>query len=288
MPRSYAPEWLEMLEGTFVCDFTRGARVGGYIQANVTGLFPQIRAFLDSNVPIWIEWYLPAIFATNHKHALPFFPNESGTQRAMDRARTNTHDPIYGPKSIDDWANTTNKPSFYQGGVNPFDEAFDDQPGEAGMMRGNFEDSDEESDYGEGLDEDEDADSILEHPSRAASQLRSSPPVTRPSLPAPRPNPPSPRRILPAPRPSLPSTWTQSATNIPVVYAGSGQPAGETHIDFFQRREAERAAAVKRDSDVEYELRRDLEDKARRGHKVHLRALFLWKVERRFMGPNCC
>ena len=265
LPRSYTIEWLELLEGTFVCDFSRGARVGGYIQANDTGLFPQIRALLDANVPLWFEWHIPDMAVPNSRHGSPFFPHKNLIQHAMDRAYTNTHDPIYATEPIKEWMIT--KPSFYQGGADPYDEPFDNESaGKAGMMKGNREDSDEESDYGK-LDEDEDMDSVLEHPpsSRATSQLRPSPSPTRPSLPAGRPSPPSPRPILPAPGPPPPAMLPQSATNIPMVHAGSGQRTGETHTEFFDRRLTERTAAVRKESQVEFSRRRDLEAKAANG-----------------------
>lgn len=273
MPMSYTPEWLELLEGTFLCDFTRGARVGGYIQANATRLFPQIRAFLDSNVPIWIEWDLHDITVSNPKYGSPFLPRKDRVQRAVARAHTNDHDPIYSPESSFNWVNP-DKPSFYQGGIAPYDAAFEHEPDEPGMIQGNYTDPDLESDYGNLSDEDKDMDSDLEHPpsARAVSHLRPSPP-------APCPSPPAPRQIIPAPPPSIPARWTQSPTNIPVVHAGSGQCAGQTYIEFFKRRHAERVAISCKESDSQFERRRDTEDMAKQGHKVRLKALFLWKVE---------
>ena len=273
MPKSYHAEWLELLEATFVCDFSRGTRVGGYIHANATRLFPQIRAFLDSNVPLWIEWHIPNPAVVNQKYGSPFLPKQEHIQHAIQLARTNAHNPIYGPERSYEWVNPE-RPSFYHGGEVPYDEAFDN---ELGMIPGNYTDPDYESDSDHGRkigDEDEDMDSVLEHPPspQAVSRLGSPPPAPRPSLPAP-------RRILPAPRPSLPVTWTQSATNMPAVHAGSGQSEGESHLEFFSRRATERAAAVHKESQSKCSRRTDMEAKAKRGHKVHLRALFLWKLE---------
>lgn len=273
MLRSYTPQWLELLEETFVCNFSRGARVGGYLKAAFTRLFPQIRAFLDANVPIWLEWYLPKIAVSNLPFGSPFLPERHLTRSAIERAQANTHDPVYATESIKEWT-VAEKPFFFQGGPEPYDEPFDNEPGEAGVVTGDYADPDDESDYGSKLDEDEDEDSILAHPPscRAASQLRRSPSPTPPS-------PSSARQILPAPRPSVPAMWTEPATNFFAVHAGSGQAAGETWKDFFERRRVERTAAVRKETQAQLTVRYDQETMAKMGHKVNLRALFLWKLE---------
>jgi len=142
------PQWIQLLEQTFVCDFAPGAHVGGYIHTNTSRIFPQIRALLDSNIPVWIEWFLLSISVSDAHYGKSFLPRDDVIKRAIHLAATNNHDPIYAP--TDQWV-AVDHHNYYWQGAKPFDNAVDDDGfhQETQLVLPGYEDQDDESNYGD-------------------------------------------------------------------------------------------------------------------------------------------
>lgn len=242
-------QWIELLEQTFVCDFAPGARVGGYIHANTTKIFPQIRALLDSNVPVWIEWYLPSISVSDSQYGKSFLPRDGEIKRAIDLAATNNHEPIYAP--TDRWIAVDHRNDYWRG-AEPFDDAVDDDGfhQETQLVLPGYDDPDDESDYGEEISS-----------SQRAAQLSSPPAPTAAHAPV-----------------SSDTPVASSAFDAGMAYSGTGQLPGEKHEDFFFRMSRERLQRMNRETKSERQERLDMEGKARTGLRLRSSAVFIWEL----------
>jgi len=257
------PQWIQLLEQTFVCDFAPGARVGGYIYANSSRIWPQIRALLDSNVPVWIEWFLPSLSVSDANHGKPFLPRDDEIKLAIHLAATNNHEPIYAPR--DQWVAVDHR-NYYWRGAEPFDDAVDDDGfrQETQVVLPGYE-SDGESDYG--------------IPEETSSSQRAAELPTRPAP-----------TTIHAPVSSDTPT-ASSASDTAMAYSGTGQLPGETPEIFFLRISRERIEHIRRESNSEREKRLDLEGKARTGLRLRQSTVFIWEFHeggwyRQFVDVN--
>lgn len=106
------PAWLSALNGTFVCNFSRGFRPGSFVPAHRGGFGETYEAFIAGNVPLYICWGPnPPTWMTENDYRWRYRPSKAEAKRAINMfyhcLASETGPPITDPRvsQEDSWFN---------------------------------------------------------------------------------------------------------------------------------------------------------------------------------------